>query len=338
MIMDSVPAMIYYKDTEDRVVRANKHLADLLEIPIKEVMNKTTEELFPKEQGEKMRKESQEVIFSGKAKKNIIERYDISEGTRWVITDKIPHKDKEGKVVGIVCLSKDITAQKQSEQNLQQTYQGLKKTMDTTLNTISKIIEVKDPYTAGHQQRVSQLSVAIAKELRLSQDKIEGVRIASLIHDIGKIGQRFEILSRPDELDDGEYNLIKRHSQTGHNILKAINFSYPIAQIVLQHHERLDGSGYPKHLKGNKILLEAKIIGVADVVEAMSSHRPYRPALGINKALEEILQNRDILYDPEVVDACLKLFKEKGFNFQYKESIQLKTNLLFHIIFKYRFV
>jgi len=209
-----------------------------------------------------------------------------------------------GKI--IVAVSNDITKRKQAEERL-------KKTINATIETVSKTIEAKDPYTSGHQQRVSQLSTAIAKELNLSPDKIEGIRIASLIHDIGKIGLPSEILSKPTKLTDIEFNLIKEHSQKGYNILKPIDFSYPIAQIVLQHHERLNGSGYPQGLKGEKILLEAKIIGIADVVEAMSSHRPYRPAWGIDKALEEISKNKGILYDPEVSDACLRLFKEKGF-------------------------
>jgi putative nucleotidyltransferase with HDIG domain len=209
----------------------------------------------------------------------------------------------------VLCVvSRDISERKQAEERL-------KKTMDATIETVSKIIEVKDPYTSGHQQRVSQLTTAIAKELNLSQDKIEGIRIASLIHDIGKIGVPTEILSKTTTLSDIEFSLIKEHSQIGSDILKSIDFSYPVARIVLQHHEKIDGSGYPRGLKGDVILLEAKIICVADVVEAMSSHRPYRPALGIDKALEEISKNKGILYDPEVVDVCLKLFKEKSFKF-----------------------
>jgi len=160
------------------------------------------------------------------------------------------------------------------------------------------------------------LATAIAKEINLSQDKIEGVRIASLIHDIGKIGIPTEILSKPTKLSDIEFSLIKEHPQIGHDILKSNDFSHPIAQIILQHHERLNGSGYPNNLKGDKILPEAKIIAVADVIEAMSSHRPYRPALGNDKALEEISQNKGILYDPDIVDACMKLFKEKEFKFE----------------------
>jgi len=178
------------------------------------------------------------------------------------------------------------------------------------------MIEVKDPYTSGHQKRVSQLATAIAERLNLSHDKVEGIRIASLIHDIGKIGIPTEILSKSTILSDIEFSLIKAHSQIGYDILKSIDFTYPVAQIVLQHHEKIDGSGYPNHLKSAEILLESKIICVSDVVEAMSSHRPYRPALGIDAALEEISQNKGILYDPEVVDVCLKLFKEKGFKFE----------------------
>ena len=210
----------------------------------------------------------------------------------------------------ILCVvSRDISERKQAEERL-------KKTMDATIETMSRMIEAKDPYTAGHQQRVSQLAVAIAKELNFSPDKIEGVRITSLIHDIGKIGLPSEILSKPTRLIDIEFSLIKNHSQIGYDILNSIDFPFPIAQIVLQHHERLDGSGYPRGLKGDEILLESKIIGVADVVEAMSSHRPYRPALGIDAALEEISKNRGIFYDPEIVDICLRLFKEKGFKFE----------------------
>ncbi len=204
---------------------------------------------------------------------------------------------------------------KLSEQKLQQSYQKLQKTMEDTIYTIGKIAETRDPYTSGHQKNVSQIATFIAHEMKLPQDKIEGIRIASLVHDIGKISLPAEILNKPTKLSEIEYSLIKDHSQVGHDVLKSIEFPWPIAQIVLQHHERINGSGYPNGLKGDEIILEAKIIGVADVVEAMSSHRPYRPALGIDKALEEISKNKGILYEPEVVNMCLKLFKGKEFKF-----------------------
>ncbi len=222
-------------------------------------------------------------------------------GGNFILRSQVKSKTKE--------LRQDIAKRKKTEEKLQ-------KAMDATIETMSKIIEAKDPYTAGHQHRVSQLASRIAKELELPKNKIEGIRIASLIHDIGKIGLPAEILSKPTNLSDIEYSLIKDHSQIGYNILKSIDFSYSIAEIILQHHERIDGSGYPRGLNADEIFIEAKIMAVADVVEAMSSHRPYRPALGTEKALEEISLNKCILYDPEVVDICLKLFKEKGFKFK----------------------
>jgi PAS domain S-box-containing protein len=315
MILDSAPAIIFYKNTEGKIIRANKALADLLRLPVRDIIGKTAEEIFPKEQTENMRKDDREIIISGKPKRDIIQPHPTPDGLRFLISDKIPYRDKKGKITGVIVLAKDITVQRKSEQELQQTFQRLKKTMDAAIDTMSRIIEAKDPYTAGHQHRVCQLAIRIAQEMKLPEDKIEGVRIASLIHDIGKIGLPSEILSKPTKLADIEFSLIKGHSQIGYDILKSIDFSYPVAQIVLQHHERLDGSGYPNNLRGNKIILEARILGVADVVEAMSSFRPYRPALGIDAALEEISKNKGILYDPEVVDICIRLIREKGFKF-----------------------
>jgi response regulator RpfG family c-di-GMP phosphodiesterase len=199
---------------------------------------------------------------------------------------------------------------------LEKSEKQVKHLFDDIIISIGKITEMKDPYTAGHQQRISKLSVAIAHELDLPKDKIEGIRIASLLHDVGKICIPTDTLNKPTKLSEIEYSLIRTHPQAGHDILKLIDFSHPVAKIVLQHHERLNGSGYPQGLKSEDILLEAKIMGVADVVGAMSSERPYRPAFGIDETLEEISKNKGILYDPEVVDACLKLFKEKGFKFE----------------------
>jgi len=172
---------------------------------------------------------------------------------------------------------------------------------------------MRDPYTSGHQHRVASLAKAIAKEINVSSDQAEGVYMASAIHDIGKISLPAEILSKPVKLSDIEVQMIQAHSQVGYDILKGIDFPWPIAQIVLQHHERMDGSGYPHKLAGDEILMEARILGVADVVETMASHRPYRPSIGLDKALEEIAQNKTVLYDPLVVDACVRLFADKGF-------------------------
>jgi len=212
-------------------------------------------------------------------------------------------------------LQRNITKRKRVEKKLKQSYRKLRKTTDNTINIIAKIVETRDPYTAGHQQKVSQLATSIARKMKLPQDRVERIRIASLIHDIGKISIPAEILSKPYKLTEEEFNLIKHHPKTGYDILRLIDFSWPVAEIVLQHHENINGTGYPGGLKGDEILLEAKIICVADVVEAMSSHRPYRAALGIDKALEEISQNKGILYEPEVVDACIKIFKKESFKF-----------------------
>ena len=201
-------------------------------------------------------------------------------------------------------------------EELQTTLNDLRKAMQGIIHVMVLTIESRDPYTAGHQQRVTLLASALAQEMGLSEKDVEGVKMASLIHDLGKISVPSEILSKPGKLTEIEFRLVKTHPQSGYEILKNITLPWPIAQIVLQHHERLDGSGYPLGLKDKEILLEAKIIGVADVVEAMASHRPYRPALGIEKALEEISQKKGILYDSEVVDTCIKLFTEKGFKLE----------------------
>jgi putative nucleotidyltransferase with HDIG domain len=185
--------------------------------------------------------------------------------------------------------------------------------MDGIIDAMGLTVEIRDPYTAGHQKRVAEIAQAIAIEMGLSKQQIEGVRMAGVLHDIGKMVVPAEILSKPGRITEHEFGIIKSHPEVGYNILKKIDFPWPIAQIVYQHHERMDGSGYPQGLSGKDILLEASIMAVADVVEAMASHRPYRPALGIDIALEEISKNRGVFYDPEAVDACLRIFKEEKF-------------------------
>jgi putative two-component system response regulator len=203
--------------------------------------------------------------------------------------------------------SKELTAALITLNESQKQYTHI---LEQTIQAISLTIEKRDPYTAGHQTRVSQLSVAIAKEMELDEQLIEGLRLGAMVHDIGKIYIPSEILNRPGKLSDIEFMLIKTHSQVGHDIMENVQFPWPVAEMILQHHERMDGSGYPQGLKGEGILLEARIIAVADVLESMACHRPYRAALGITKGLTEIRSGEHTLYDSNVVNACLRLFEK----------------------------
>ena len=218
----------------------------------------------------------------------------------------------EGKPATLNYLT-DITDQKKADEERQKGFENLRKALGATIQAIAITVETRDPYTAGHQRRVADLSRAIAKEMGLESDQTEGIRMAGVIHDLGKIAIPAEILSKPSKLSEIEYRLIQNHSRAGYDILKDIEFPWPVARIVLQHHERIDGSGYPGGLKGDEILMEARIIAVADVVEAIASYRPYRPGLGMEKAIGEITRNKGVLYDPGVVDACLRLFYEKKY-------------------------
>jgi putative nucleotidyltransferase with HDIG domain len=205
---------------------------------------------------------------------------------------------------------------RRSEDYLQSTLDRLERSLEGTFRAMSLALELRDPYMAGHQQRVSSLAVAIAQEMNLPWEKIEGIRFAGIIHDVGKIATPAEIMAKPTRLTKSEFQLIKDHPRVGYEMIKDIAFPWPVAHIVLQHHERLDGSGYPEGLVGDAILPEARILAVADVVEAVCSLRPYRPALGIEKGLEEIRKGRGLRFDTRVVDACVRLFREGRFTFK----------------------
>lgn len=226
-----------------------------------------------------------------------------------------PLPNLSSKVIG-VC--QDITRMKEVELALKshrdsletivrQRTKKLSENIEGTIKTIAHIVDLRDPYTYGHQKRVADISVAIAKQMGLSENTIEGIYFAALIHDVGKIQVPAELLSKPSKLTKAEFNLIKTHPRVGYQLMKEVDFPWPIAELIYQHHEKMNGTGYPRKLSGDRILLGARIIGVADVLEAMSSHRPYRPALGLEKALEEINKNKGILFDTDVVDACMKV-------------------------------
>ncbi|HOO63095.1 MAG TPA: HD domain-containing phosphohydrolase, partial [Synergistaceae bacterium] len=199
-------------------------------------------------------------------------------------------------------------AREHAEHLLVETNEKLRDTVDGIVISMAKVVETRDPYTAGHQERVAQLAVAIAREMKLPEERIRGVAVAAVLHDLGKIDVPAEILSKPSKLKEKEYSLIQDHCLAGYEILKNVDFPWPVAQAVLQHHERMDGSGYPCGLSGEQILLESRILAVADVVEAMSSHRPYRPSLGLEAGLKEVSLHRKVRFDADVVDACLNLF------------------------------
>jgi PAS domain S-box-containing protein/putative nucleotidyltransferase with HDIG domain len=221
------------------------------------------------------------------------------------------------KTVGVSVFAKDITTETHYKEELELSNQALSKRLQQSLNAISKIGEIRDAYTAGHQRKVMELSCAIARELGLSDESIVNISFGALIHDIGKIYIASDILNRPGKLTNLEYQILQTHVDQSYEIVKEIDFPDAVIEMIHQHHERMDGSGYPQKLVGAQIIIEGRVLAVADVVEAMVSHRPYRPALGIDKALEEILQFRGEKYDVDVVDACVRLFREKGFEFTH---------------------
>jgi len=212
----------------------------------------------------------------------------------------------------VIAIVRNITGQRQIEEALRESFDRLRRSLEETVNALASAVEKRDPYTARHEMRVTKLARAIAKQMGLSPQEVEGIPSAGILHDIGKLYVPAEILSKPGRLTEPEMTLIRTHSNVGYDILKAIPFGPPVALSVLQHHERLDGSGYPNGLSGSDIILEARILAVADVVEAMTSHRPYRPALGLRRALEEVSAKKGTLYDPRAVNACLALFRKSG--------------------------
>jgi PAS domain S-box-containing protein/putative nucleotidyltransferase with HDIG domain len=313
-IVQNMAEGIAVEDAGGRIIFVNPAAADLLGYSPQELVGQHWTTIVSSAQHPSVQA-AYERRMQGEA-----DRYELQlvrkDGTLVPVLVSGSPRIEEGRFAGTLAVFTDITEHKQVEEELQQSIERLERTFNETVQALASAIKTRNPYTAGHQQRVTQLACAIAREMGLPKEQIEGIRLAGLVHDIGKINVPFEILSNPDGITELEYGIIKAHPQIGYDILKAVDFPWPVAEIVLQHHERLDGSGYPQGLSGKEILLEARILGVADVVDAMASHQPYRAARGIDKALEEISQNRGVLYDPGVVGACLKLFKQKEFKFE----------------------
>jgi PAS domain S-box-containing protein/putative nucleotidyltransferase with HDIG domain len=320
-IVENIPNMIFLKDVKElRFVRLNRAGEDLLGYSRRDLLGKNDYDFFPKEQADFFTQKDREVLQGNQLVDIPEEPLETrAKGKRVLHTKKVPIPNANGEPEYLLGISEDITQNKEAEQKLIRTLDSLRKAVNTTIQVMVSAVETRDPYTAGHQLRSANLARAIATELGLPQDRIEGIRVAATIHDIGKMSIPAEILAKPTKLTELEFSLIKEHSKSGYEMVKNVESSWPLAEIIYQHHERMDGSGYPRNLKGDEILMEARILGVADVVESMASHRPYRPALGIQAAMDEITEEKGILYDPGVVEACLRLFKEK--NYQMTDSL-----------------
>jgi len=301
-VLRSMKEAVVVLDDAENIILVNPEAEKLLSRKSSELIGNNARKVltFESFEGEEIE------FFSGKVP---AECYLIAKGK---IPVSINYSQVKGKNFhGWLVTMNDITERMQSRKELKESYERLEKTLMGTVRTISKITESRDSYTAAHQQHVAVISVEIAKQLGFSHDRLKWLYIAALLHDVGKVSVPSEILSKPTKLNHFEMELVKMHAETGYQILKDIPFPMKIAEIIRQHHERLDGSGYPYGLKGDEILLEARILAVADVLDAITNHRPYRPALGLEVALDELKKNRGKLYDPQVVDACLKAI-EKG--------------------------
>jgi PAS domain S-box-containing protein/putative nucleotidyltransferase with HDIG domain len=315
-VVENIPLMIFLKEATDlRFVIFNRAGEELLGHDRKDLLGKNNLDLFPPEQAANFMAKDREVLDGKAIMMDIPEEQmqTAKKGQRLLHTKKVCIRSTDGTTKYLLGISEDITERKLAEKELQGSLDNLSKAFNTIVQVLISAVEMRDPYTADHQLRVANIACGIAKEMGLPNDKIEGIRMAGSIHDIGKLSIPAEILSKPTKLTEIEFSLIKAHAQSGYEMLKNVESPWPLAQIVYQHHERMNGSGYPKNLKGNEILMEARIMAVADVVEAMASHRPYRPSLGMDAALAEIEKNKVIFYDSTVADACLRLFREKGY-------------------------
>lgn len=322
MQIDRIPIGLIVLDTELKVQSWNPAAENMFGFTAEEALGKHPFDLITPEEAKQKMVEVLRRLLNGDTSAHSINENVTKDGCNLICQwSNITLYKTDGTVMSILSMVQDITERRnEEEERVLGSQKLIRNAMISTIKAIALTCEKRDPYTAGHQHRVTQLATTIAEDIGLSPDIIEGLSLAATVHDIGKMHIPAEILSRPGRLSEAEFNMIKIHPQVGYDILKTVDFPWPIATAVLQHHERMDGSGYPLGLSGKDIIPEARVLAVADVVEAMSSHRPYRPALGIDKALEEISQNRSIRYDANIVDICLMLFREKGFVFEINSN------------------
>jgi len=314
-MLQNVKLVSLMLDREGRITYCNDYLLRLTGWEDEEVLGRNwIENFLPPESRQKMERIRVSLVADLQEawhhENEILTRSGERRLTRW---NNTVLRSTSGDAVGTASLGEDITELRRAEEEIERTVAKLRRAMQSAIEVVSTIGALRDPYTHGHEHRVGEVATAIATELGLDADRIEGVRVCAYLHDVGKIAVPAEILSKPTRLTAVEYELVKQHAQQSYEILKGMEFPWPVAEAVWQHHERLDGSGYPRKLNGEQIILEARILAVADTVEAMASHRPYRPGLGVDAALAEIESNRGKLFDPAVVDACLRLFRMKGY-------------------------
>ncbi|OHD66873.1 MAG: hypothetical protein A2176_12485 [Spirochaetes bacterium RBG_13_51_14] len=312
LIFEEIEDAYWEVDLRGNHTYCNKAMTDIVGYSTKELIGTSYRILMHSETANELARNFNRLYRSETPEKTMVYEIIRKDGTvRTVEISVSLIRLPSGKKTGFRGIMRDIT-ERMLAIDLQKGFNMMRKALGQTVQSLSRALEVRDPYTAGHHRHVSDLARSIATEMGISRDIIDGIRIAGSIHDIGKISIPSEILNKPGVLTEIEVKFIRTHPQMGYDILKTIDFPWPVASAVFQHHERIDGSGYPSGLSGNGIILEAKILAVADVVEAMSSYRPYRRAKGIDQALEEIRTQRNILYDQDVVDACLSIFS-KGY-------------------------
>ena len=303
-LLDNIPDAIYFKDRRNRIIKVNKFYAQGARLKLEEIIGKTDFDFFPKGQARRMFRDDNHVLRTGKPIVGKIEHNSLPDSSlSQVITTKIPMYDEAGRIIGTMGITRDMTPYA----NLEKERLGM---LINGLAVLGKVLEMRDPYTAKHNQTVAYIAERIARVLKWNENRLLGMRLAGELHDLGKISIPLDILNKPGKLSSLEYRLVQEHVPRCYGIIKDMKFPFSLAQTIYQHHERLDGSGYPRGLKGDKIILEARILAISDVLESMTSHRPYRQALGLKKALGELRKGSGLEYDPKIVKIVLNLIKK----------------------------